>query len=127
VTETLAQVASSFLAAASLAPGDTEKILVEVSRDVVADARRRVPSRTGRLLRSISADAPQRAVGGYEVELGPTKPRGWYGHFVEGGTDHSAAQPYVAPALDAGQKALGDKLLYQAASRVAGRSLGGLL
>lgn len=78
---------------------------------VCEDARQRVPRQTGTLARSLMVDEPKVIKDGVEVAIGPSK-EGWYAHFVEMGTKHSQAQPFLRPALraqkDAAERVIAD-------------------
>lgn len=57
--------------------------------------------RTGQLQSSIKIQSPKKR---YQwdhlaVKVGPDRKAGWYAHFVEFGTVHSAAKPFIYPAL----------------------------
>lgn len=70
----------------------------ETARAVVRDARATVAvGTTGHLRDSIDYDMSNDRL---SAEAGPKKPKGWYGHFVEGGTVTQPPRPYMGPALD---------------------------
>jgi HK97 gp10 family phage protein len=62
---------------------------------VVARAKARAPVRTGALKAAIHSELVHN---GYEVVAGDGDV--FYGHLVEHGTHHSAAQPFLVPALE---------------------------
>ena len=64
------------------------------ARRVAAGARRRAPVRTGKLRSSISTTRV--AFGHHEVRVGAR-----YGAYVEYGTRHQPAQPFLRPAIEA--------------------------
>lgn len=61
------------------------------------DAKRLVPVLTGRLRDSIVVEETSRGATKSVQEVGPTEP---YGGAIELGTAHTAAQPYLRPAVD---------------------------
>lgn len=78
------------------------------ARVIAATARAKVPVRTGRLKKSLRIfdDRELSRLRGSEraAYAGTREP---YGHLVEFGTAHSAAKPFLRPALDeAGQAAI---------------------
>lgn len=76
------------------------------ARVVAAEARARVPKRSGDLKRSIRIFTdPKDRRGSARTAYAGT--RLFYGWFVEFGTAHSSARPFLRPALDeAGQAAV---------------------
>jgi HK97 gp10 family phage protein len=78
---------------------DLERLMEDVeergAEAVKRDAKARVAVLTGNLRNRIHTD---RQVEGTYV-LGGDK-EAWYGHLVEFGTTHSAAQPFLVPALE---------------------------
>lgn len=94
-----------------------ERMVLEGAQIIVEEARRLVPVRSGRLRDSITAQAGEAsgaAVGarsrGVSVSIGPSLPKGWYGHFIEFGTVDTPAQPFMRPAFDARQREVERKL-----------------
>ncbi|SFE54648.1 phage protein, HK97 gp10 family [Actinopolyspora alba] len=64
---------------------------------VQADARSRVPDRTGRLKRGITVQVQKRSLSfSVGTHNGP-----FYGHLVENGTSDTPAQPFLLPAFTA--------------------------
>lgn len=75
----------------------------KAAANVIADeARRLVPVRTGELQASITVQA-EKGNDEREIEtvIGVFKPTSGRAHLVEFGTRHSAARPFMRPALDA--------------------------
>lgn len=77
---------------------------VRAGANVIRDeARRKVPIKTGTLKKSI-VSIQRKAQGGqitFSVTPSKGKPNdGWYAHFVEFGTSHSSAKPFLRPAFD---------------------------
>ena len=68
----------------------------------MAEAKRLVPVRTGALKRSITTAVERRRKGQAErvVVIGFKKPHSRRAHLEEFGTRHSAAHPFMRPALD---------------------------
>lgn len=79
-----------------------DKALRAAARPIVAEAKRLVPVRTGRLKRSIAVASERRRKGDNErvVLIGVKPPASRIAHLVEFGTAHSAARPFLRPALD---------------------------
>lgn len=69
------------------------------ARPIIKDAKARVPKRTGELRRSIAAQK-QRGSAMPTVLIGFRPPVSRRAHLVEFGTSHSAAKPFMRPALD---------------------------
>lgn len=82
----------------------TEQQLVVLGLTVQNDARRLCPVDTGRLRASITSSGLQRDARGSYVEVGTNVT---YAGFVEFGTRHQAAQPYLRPALLAAAQSWG--------------------
>jgi len=82
----------NFDRAAAKAKTGSELEAVKAGFDLVAEAKKRVPVRTGALRSSISA-----SVDGGKVEAGPTA---FWGKFVELGTSRMPPQPYLIPAAE---------------------------
>lgn len=82
-----------------------DKALRAAAKPIVKDAKRLAPRRTGVLRRSIVAVKGKDKGGAYAatrtVLIGFKKPASSYAHLVEFGTLHSAAQPFIRPAMDA--------------------------
>ena len=82
--------------------------LVAGARPIVEEAKRLVPVDTGDLRDAIAVDASSRrqglaaAVGGeIGISIGFTKPTSRRAHLTEFGTAHSAAHPFMRPAMEA--------------------------
>ena len=77
---------------------------VRAGANVIRDeARRKVPIKTGTLKKSIVSI--QRKAQNGQITFSVTPSRGgnndgWYAHFVEFGTSHSSAKPFLRPAFD---------------------------
>ncbi|MEA3541942.1 MAG: HK97-gp10 family putative phage morphogenesis protein [Pseudomonadota bacterium] len=92
----------------AVSPAARERSLMAGAVIVQAEAKRLVPVMTGTLRDSIIisfdgglnfASVSQRRYFS-TVYIGPSKREGFYGHMVELGTSHSAAHPFMRPALD---------------------------
>ncbi|WIA58095.1 HK97 gp10 family phage protein [Sphingobium sp. WTD-1] len=92
----------------AVSPEARERSLLAGAEIVQAEARRLVPVLTGNLQDSIiisfdgglnSSAVSQRRFFS-TVYIGPSRREGFYGHMVEFGTSHSAAHPFMRPALD---------------------------
>jgi HK97 gp10 family phage protein len=66
--------------------------------DIRNDARRLAPHRTGNLRRHIVIEEITDLATGIEGYAVGWDDKGFYGWFVESGTEHSAAQPHLVPA-----------------------------
>lgn len=92
----IAQLARSV---ATLA-GEVEAVTAETAEKVAADARGRVPERTGLLASTIRTEKASATAG----VVGATVAAGGgsvdYAGFVEYGTSRMAPQPYMRPAVD---------------------------
>ncbi|WIA57826.1 HK97 gp10 family phage protein [Sphingobium sp. WTD-1] len=106
----------------AVSPEARERSLLAGAEIVQAEARRLVPVLTGNLQDSIiisfdgglnSSAVSQRRFFS-TVYIGPSRREGFYGHMVEFGTSHSAAHPFMRPALDNSReevrRAMGDFL-----------------
>lgn len=96
---------------ASILPGAVSAELTAGAERVAARARELVPVRTGTLRASIGV---RTASAGAGVQVEATAP---YAAYVEFGTIHMAAEPYLQPAVDEVTPALGVSL----ESRLVGR------
>lgn len=92
----------------AVSPDARERSLMAGAKIVQAEAKRLVPVLTGNLQDSIiisfdgglnSSAVSQRRFFS-TVYIGPSRREGFYGHMVEFGTSHSAAHPFMRPALD---------------------------
>ena len=73
---------------------------IQQGAELVAErARMRAPIETGALKASIHTELEHN---GYSVVAGDSDV--FYGHLVEHGTSHSAAQPFLVPALEDSRK-----------------------
>ncbi len=72
------------------------------AKPIVQEAKRRVPVKTGKLKRSITAN-PKRTRVEKElmIQVGFKPPASSYAHLVEYGSVKQAPQPFMRPALDA--------------------------
>jgi HK97 gp10 family phage protein len=92
----------------AVSPDARRRSLLVGAEIVLEEAKRLVPVLTGNLRDSlvISFDGGLNAAAVSQrrfftaVYIGPTRDRGFYGHMVELGTSHSAAHPFLRPALD---------------------------
>lgn len=73
------------------------------AKPIVEEAKRLVPVRTGKLRGSITAQIERRKKDADErvILIGFKQPTSAIAHLVEFGTSHSAAKPFMRPALDA--------------------------
>jgi HK97 gp10 family phage protein len=87
---------------ASMSQALTEGATMAGAEIVRDEARNGAPYDTGALQASIQADVDKEAAPGMaETLVGPTI---FYGLFVEYGTQHNAAHPYLRPAADAAEQ-----------------------
>lgn len=78
-----------------------DKALKRAAAPIVAEAKRLVPVASGALKRAITAQTPRRRPADERVILiGFEKPHSRRAHLTEFGTRHSAARPFMRPALD---------------------------
>jgi HK97 gp10 family phage protein len=82
---------------------EAEKILQDAARKggeiALREARKRCPERTGNLKRSLKVDNGKTTTSKAEVKVTHGK-KEFYGTFVELGTSHMKAQPFLRPAVD---------------------------
>ncbi len=87
-------------------------------KGVRSQMRAKVPKRLGRLRRSIATQSwfIERNRGALDIFVrtgptyrGPGRKRGFPAHFVELGTKHSAAKPFVKPVFDSAKATLPSK------------------
>lgn len=100
----------------------SDEALIAAANMVVADAKRLVPVRTGRLKEAISRTSPRPSKMAREraIAVGVRRPASRYAHFVEFGTVNHSARPYLRPALDANRgRAIG--LMASVMNRFLGR------
>ena len=93
----------------AVSPPVVKAALLEGGEVIAEEARRLAPVLTGQLQASIIVTFD---LGGLNlsrvserrwlttVYVGPERRQGFYGHMVEFGTEHSAAHPFMRPALD---------------------------
>jgi len=78
---------------------------IRASAGVIRDeARAKVVKKTGTLKKSITVIKMKSLPGIVKFSVTPSKGgknSGWYAHFIEFGTAHSAAKPFMRKALDA--------------------------
>lgn len=67
---------------------------------IIKEMRRLVPKKTGALKRSITSRAVKAHGSLLSRIIGFRSPGRFYSHLVEFGTSHSAAKPFILPALD---------------------------
>lgn len=78
-----------------------DKALRAAAKPIVDQAKRLVPVDTGALRRSITAQIGRRTKASERVILiGFRPPTSARAHFTEFGTSHSAAHPFMRPAMD---------------------------
>lgn len=80
----------------------------QAARDIVNDARSRVPVRTGKLRRAIHHAIKTRK-GEFEIGFG-WRAKAYYGFFIEYGTKRQAAHPFLRPAFDARTQGLEERI-----------------
>ena len=73
--------------------------LTEGAEPIRAEASRRAPVRTGKLRESIIVQVVDQTAEGAIAKIGPSQ-KAFYGRFVEVGTIHQKANPFLRPALD---------------------------
>lgn len=78
-----------------------DKALRAAAKIIIKEAKILAPRRTGALRKSIAAKVGQLKPAERTVTIGFKKPGRSYAHMVEFGTSHSAAKPFLRPALDA--------------------------
>ena len=78
-----------------------DKALRAAAKPIIQEAKRLVPVRTGQLKRSIVAARGRNKQTEREVLIGFKPPVSRRAHFTEFGTRHSAAHPFIRPAMDA--------------------------
>lgn len=101
---TLDQLVAELAVATASVDAKTSVVERAAAAAVLADAKSRVPVRTGRLRDSLEAsESPE---GGMEVGSGLD-----YAAFVENGTYKDAPQPYLGPAADKGESILATGVL----------------
>ena len=80
-----------------------DRALREAAKPIIAEAKRLVPKRTRALMRSITY-GPVKGSGkkahSREGYIGFKRPISRRAHLTEFGTSHSAAQPFLRPAMD---------------------------
>lgn len=72
------------------------------AKPILAEAKRRVPKRTRTLERALAAQLEKRRAGKDQrnIFIGARSPVSRRAHLTEFGTVHSAAQPFLRPAVD---------------------------
>lgn len=83
----------------AMATGILEKAVLDGAEVYEEGMRRRVPTRTGRLKKSITKETTKKSPVMVTVDVGPGK-GGFYGLFLEFGTRKMAARPFMRPAFD---------------------------
>lgn len=80
-----------------------DKAVLAGAKPIVDEAKRLVPVRTGALQKSIKAQVERRRKADDErvALIGFERPTSAIAHLVEFGTVHSAAHPFMRPAMDA--------------------------
>ena len=83
----------------------SDQALISAADEVVKDAKRLLPTRTGALKRAISRTDPRMTkTGARTIFVGVKRPQSRYAHFVEFGTVHHVEHPYLRPALDSNSR-----------------------
>jgi HK97 gp10 family phage protein len=86
------------------------KKAAEAGANVIAEeAKRLAPRDSGDLAEGIHAEPGRIQQGRAQYNIGFGKHE-WYGQFVELGTEHSAAQPFLRPAFDTKAEEAKDKV-----------------
>ncbi|MDN5687127.1 MAG: HK97 gp10 family phage protein [Brachybacterium sp.] len=93
----MARLAADFAAAPALMQVRAGGVMGKTLNDISTGAKNRAPVDTGALKSSISSSITRRG-GTLRGEVGPTVN---YAGYVENGTIHMRAQPYLRPATDA--------------------------
>jgi HK97 gp10 family phage protein len=105
-----------------MATSGSDEALIEAADNVKAQAKRLVAVRTGALRRAIDRTDPFVGAGGKrQIAVGVKRPQSRYAHFVEFGTVHHSAQPYLRPALDTTNQA-NQSLMARVLNRFMGRA-----
>lgn len=73
------------------------------------DAKRRVPVDSGKLKKAISAKKTAESPVSVTYSVGPTT-KGFYGQFIEFGTEKKPARPFLRPAFDENQNEIVAKI-----------------
>ncbi len=106
--ENMAQVQAQFKALRNdaLGPNIIRSATRAAGKVVVDKAKATVPVRTGKLRKSITQKVDRtRDRTGYTSTIG-FKAEAFYGMFIERGTAHQAAQPFLLPALKSNEKTI---------------------
>ena len=90
---------------------EVQKAVKETGEEVINEARRIVPVRTGRLRASLRVGKVEKQLGTdpayFAVNLSSDAP---YWGYVEYGTRHMAARPYIRPAVEWGKYYLSERV-----------------
>lgn len=85
----------------AMATSGSDAALIAAADRVKSEAKRLVPVRTGALQRSIERTDPYAGRSmERKIAVGVKRPQSRYAHFIEFGTVHHTAHPYLRPALD---------------------------
>lgn len=95
-----------------------EKAAEAGGKVALSDAKRRCPIDTGNLKNSLHLDNGKKSERRAEVKISQGKDE-FYGTFVELGTKHQKAQPFMRPAIDENQSDIA-----KAVNEEVGRALG---
>jgi len=76
-----------------------ERAVRYAAQPVIEDASQKAPKLTGKLARNIGIDLDKKSRSRVMVSVGPEKDV-FYGMFLELGTKHITARPFLRPALD---------------------------
>ena len=88
-----------------------DRALIAATKPIITEAKRLVRKKTRRLERAITAVvATRRRDGERVVYIGFKKAESWRAHFIEYGTAHAPAYPFMRPALDSQAPAALDEM-----------------
>jgi len=85
---------------------EIEGIIKKAAEKIRKEAEERAPELTGDLAGSIKVKTLEIKKDKIKIGIGPVGDDVFYWFFVEYGTAHSAAQPYLRPAFDNNKKAV---------------------
>lgn len=96
------------------------RALRKAARVFIKEMRRLVPRRTRALSKSIVAVRGRDEPGGRKVfRIAFKRPASRYAHLVEFGTRHSAAKPFIRPAMDSQAQAAVDAMAFDLSKGIA--------
>jgi HK97 gp10 family phage protein len=85
-------------------------LVAKTAEDIVADAKRNAPVRTGFLRNSIESDVDRKGNASFSRITATIRVKASYGIFVEIGTRKMAAQPFLIPAVESSRQAFLDAM-----------------